>query len=115
MINSNEIIESLDLIPHEEGGFYRQTFETELTCSISDRDRPLVNSIYYLLTKDSPIGYFHLNTSSIMHYFHIGGPLVYMLISPEGEYSEHILGADIEGGHSFQLLVPGGYLESMLP
>ena len=107
-----KIVESLKLEAHEEGGFYRQTFETPEIVDLPDRkghNRPLSNSIYYMLTKESPVGYLHQNRSPIMHYFHIGSSLTYFLITPEGEYSEIILGQDIMNGETLQLLVPGGY------
>jgi predicted cupin superfamily sugar epimerase len=113
-ITYQEIVRILNLTPHEEGGFYRQTFETEETTTLQDRDgeRPLANSIFYLLTRESPIGYLHKNKSPIMHYFHQGDPLVYRLISPEGEYKEIILGSSLRKGHSLQLHVPKNYWKS---
>ena len=68
-----------------------------------------MSSIYYLLTDDSPIGYFHQNHSDIIHYFHAGSPIEYSLISPEGVLTKHILGPDLSQGQQFQLAVKGGY------
>ena len=68
-----------------------------------------MSSIYYMLSSDSPIGFLHKNKSDILHYFHSGNPIKYILLSPDGDIEEYILGPEIEAGHSFQLLVKGGW------
>lgn len=74
--------------------------------------RPILTSIYYLLTDDRPIGYFHLNKSDIIHYFHIGSPITYFTISPDGKLEEFTLGHDLSQNHLLQLTVKGGWWKS---
>ncbi len=103
-----EIIRLLQLEPHPlEGGYFRRTFASALRCD--GGGRPLLTSIYYLLTQDNPVGFLHRNRSDILHCHHFGAAVQYLLISPEGSLSEHILGPDIRNGEQPQLLAPGGW------
>ncbi|MGK0498515.1 MAG: putative cupin superfamily sugar epimerase [Oceanicoccus sp.] len=109
-MNKQQLIASLQLEPHMEGGYFRRSYVAERSVSHSNgQHRPLLSSIYYMLTDDSPVGYFHSNQSDIMHYWHSGSSLRYFLINPHGEYSSVCLGPDLEHGQQLQLLVPGGY------
>lgn len=106
MDNKDSIIQSLKLSAHIEGGYFRRTYESRQS---TESNRPAMSSIYYLLTDDSPIGFFHLNKSDIVHYFHAGSPIEYTIISTDGKLTKKILGPDLEKGQQFQLTVKGGY------
>ncbi len=109
-MNKNNLIARLGLEPHPEGGYFRRVFTSGYDSSAANGAcRPAMSSIYYLLTDTSPVGHWHRNQSDIMHYFHLGAPLTYRLISPVGELSQTILGPGLEAGQQLQLLVPGGY------
>ncbi|MFJ7284377.1 cupin domain-containing protein [Pseudomonas sp. NPDC099000] len=104
------LIAALDLEPHSEGGFYRRTFQSDHHAMVETDSGPryLMTSIYYLLTKDSPIGHFHLNQSDIVHYYHLGDSIQYSLIFPDGTLKTVAMGNDIIAGQRLQLHVPGG-------
>jgi predicted cupin superfamily sugar epimerase len=68
-----------------------------------------LSSIYYLLSSDSPIGYLHRNRSDIIHYFHSGSSIRYLIVSPDGKVEEKTLGCDIANGELPQMIVQGGY------
>jgi predicted cupin superfamily sugar epimerase len=109
-MNKNNLIASLALKPHPEGGYFRRTFTSDHLCTTNNsHQRPAMSSIYYLLTDDSPVGHWHRNRSDIMHYFHLGSALRYWLISPEGKLTGVTLGPGLATGQQLQLLVPGGY------
>lgn len=110
ILSVDQIVESLNLEPHVEGGYFRQTFKAVGEPSITTErgERSLLTSIYYLLTADSAIGHFHLNSSHIMHYFHFGDPITYYLIYPDGELKQIVFGPDITQGQLLQFVVPGG-------
>lgn len=106
-----EIAAALNLVAHEEGGYYRQTFQTELTLELPDRDgvtRYVLNTILYMLTDVSPVNFLHRNRSAIVHYYHQGAPLEYTVLWPDGRLESQTLGPDIAAGHVLQLVVPGG-------
>ena len=106
MDSKDFIIQSLGLVPHVEGGYFKRTFESD---HITENNQRAMSSIYYLLTNDSPIGFFHQNKSEIIHFFHAGSPIEYTLVSPDGELTTQVLGPDLKQGHQFQLVVKGGY------
>jgi predicted cupin superfamily sugar epimerase len=109
-LTAEQLVESLNLSGHVEGGFFRQTFKADHRPMISTEngDRVNMTSIYYLLSAQSPIGHFHMNRSDIMHYFHLGDPITYYLVNADGSLETHILGPDPTKGHELQMVVKGG-------
>lgn len=106
----DEIISTLQLTPHVEGGFFRRTYASVQTLTIANgAPRPLLSSIFYLLTADQPRGRLHRNRSDILHYWHAGGALRYWLVKPDGELVQVVLGPDLANAQQLQLLVPGGW------
>lgn len=112
--NIQAVIEALELEPHVEGGYFKETFRNAQQFQFGDRQRAVLTSIYYLLTIDSPHGRFHLNQSDIMHYFQLGDPITYYLIHPTGELETRILGNDFTQGHELQFNVPAGVWKASL-
>lgn len=109
-VTAKELIESLGLEGHVEGGFYRRTYEATGQSRIPSEsgERFSMTSIFYLLTAEGPVGHFHQNRSDIVHYFHLGDPIEYVLIHPNGDLETAIMGPDPREGHQLQLTVPGG-------
>lgn len=104
-----ELVEYLNLDGHVEGGFFRRTYASDYTLLTRAGDRRLsMTSIFYLLAAQSPIGHFHLNQSDIVHYFHLGDPITYHLLYPNGDYQRVVMGPDLRQGQRLQLTVPGG-------
>jgi uncharacterized protein len=110
MLSKQQVIERLNLEPHVEGGYFRRTFEASHRDKVMTEvgERFTLTSIYYLLTDESPIGHWHLNQSDILHAYHLGAPIRYYLIYPDGSLQVKTLGADIMAGHELQFVVPGG-------
>ncbi|MEM9219534.1 MAG: cupin domain-containing protein [Cyanobacteria bacterium P01_F01_bin.150] len=104
-------IDSLSLEKHVEGGYFSESYRSTevMATSREGSDRSVMTSIYYMLTDDSPIDYLHKNRSDIMHYFHAGSPITYLLVDLEGKLRTVKLGLNLDQGEVPQLLVPGGY------
>lgn len=111
MSSAEDLINQLQLLPHPEGGYFRRIYTSSIEVPVGSGGsrRKLLSSIYYLLTRDSPVGHLHVNRSDIVHYFLRGSPLTYTLVSPEGELSRTTLGPDISSGHNLHLVVPSGW------
>jgi purine nucleoside permease/predicted cupin superfamily sugar epimerase len=109
-LTAKQLAKALNLEPHIEGGYFRQTFKADHRPSIATEkgDRVTMTSIYYLLSADSPVGHFHMNQSDIMHYFHTGDPITYYMLKPDGSLQITILGPDPTKGHQMQMMVKGG-------
>ncbi len=105
-----EIIKALGLEPHIEGGFFRRTYQSDDQNMVvtAGGQRHCMTSIFYLLTQNSPIGHFHLNQSDIVHYYHLGDPIQYTLIFPDGTLKTVVMGHDVLAAQCLQLHVPGG-------
>ena len=114
-MNKEEIIQRLGLIEHVEGGYFAETYRSDIDID-TDRleKRSILTSIYYLLTSDRPIDYFHRNQSDILHYFQAGSAITYLTLSPSKEFKKTKLGLNFAQGETAQLLVPGGYWKAAI-
>lgn len=103
------------MVPHEEGGYYKETFVSEEnipvegTRKVIEEARRLWTSILFLL-RDGEVSNFHRLKSDEMWYYHSGSPLTVYMISPEGILTTENLGLNIENGERPQVLVPKGYI-----
>ncbi|MGL5821209.1 MAG: cupin domain-containing protein [Sarcina sp.] len=108
-------IETLNMIAHPEGGFYKPSFESEEKITANDLatkfedKRILWTSIYFLL-RDGEVSNFHRLKSDEMWYYHAGNSLTIYMISPDGILTTKQLGLDIKNGESPQVLVPKNYI-----
>jgi len=106
-------IDRLQLIPHPEGGYYRQTYRAELTVESAalppefGGSRAVATAIYFLL-EGTDFSAFHRLRSDEMWHFYVGGTLVVHVIGEDGQHSEVLLGSDAEAGEAFQAVVKAG-------
>ena len=100
--NLDFLISNLQLVPHPEGGFYREVFRSEET--VHEGERNLMTSIYFLLTSEN-ISRFHRIKSDELWFYHAGSPLIVHILDAAG-YHQHIVGNDIENGIQPQFMVP---------
>lgn len=106
------LVARLGLAPHVEGGHFRELWAARSRVDTAAGPRPLASTIYYLLTTAAPLGRFHRNTADITHLLHSGGPIVYQLISPDGDWRQVVLGRDLAGGQTLSFTCPGGWWKS---
>ena len=108
-LSAETVVENLALDRHVEGGFFRRTYASDYRLQTpTASDRSSMTSIFYLLATQSPIGYFHINRSDIVHYFHLGDPISYYLIHPDGKLEIVVMGNNLLAGQRLQMTVPGG-------
>ena len=100
-MTANQIIEFLQLQPHPEGGWYKQTWKSEDTLS----GRASGTSIYFLL-KAGEISHWHkIDSVEIWHYYD-GSPLILRIANEENtEIATKILGPKLAKSQSPQILV----------
>jgi len=104
-----EIIAALDLVPHPEGGHFRQTWVAE------GPGRPAGTCIYYLLARGERSHWHRVDAAEIWH-FYAGDPLVMSVAeSDRGPARDHVLGADLASGARPQILVPAGHWQAARP
>jgi predicted cupin superfamily sugar epimerase len=98
-----EIINLLEMKPHPEGGFYKETYRSEELCL--NRTRNLKTVIYFLLRSED-VSHFHRIKSDEMWYYHAGSPLIVHSIDDQGIYKEQKVGINFSEGEIPQYLVP---------
>ncbi len=113
MSRKQELINTLELIPHPEGGLYKETYRSEggipknaLSTDYSG-DRSYSTGIYFMLTADTFSAFHKINQDEMWH-FYDGSPIELHMIKPDGKYSCVYIGRDIENGEHLQYVVPGG-------
>ncbi|KAJ7103746.1 RmlC-like cupin domain-containing protein [Mycena epipterygia] len=112
---AQELIAQLGLERHPEGGYYVETDRQKEVVGTpfveGEPPRALATSIYYLLTRDSPHGYFHMN-KSVTYHVHHQGRAEYTLITPRLGHAptveRRVVGPDIENGETRLLIVGTG-------
>ncbi|HYM05696.1 MAG TPA: cupin domain-containing protein [Terriglobales bacterium] len=107
-------IDKLNLIPHPEGGYYRETYRSEL--SIVREALPpqftgprLVSTAIYFLLQDGNFSAFHRLRSDELWHFYAGSAISVHVIDPDGAYSEIQLGNNPDAGEVLQAAVKAGH------
>ncbi|MBL0883318.1 MAG: cupin domain-containing protein [Chitinophagaceae bacterium] len=105
------IIERFTLLPHPEGGFYKETYKSNETFPkhhLPHRfsgDRYFSSAIYFLLEKDNYSAFHRIKSDECWH-FYDGDPLWVHIIYPDGILQTVTLG-DCEES-VYQFVVPAG-------
>lgn len=104
-MNANKLIEQLNLLPHPEGGFYKETYRSKMELVNANQEiRQVSTSIYYLLVGNDK-SHFHRIQSDELWYFHQGTTLEILYF--EGQELKRIyLGNDIDSGEVPQAMIP---------
>jgi len=101
-----EIVRLLDLAPHPEGGFYRETFRDGAAVD----GRAVSTAIYYLLPAGQVSAWHRVDAAELWH-FYAGAPLELALFE-QRRRTLHRLGVDLAVGERPQAIVPAGVWQS---
>ncbi len=110
----------LDLAPHPEGGWYRETWRSELTVSQSSLPsgysgpRNAGTAILFLLMPGQQSAW-HTVRSAELWFHHRGSPLVLEIGPEKNTAAARLLGPDVAAGQHPQLLVPPGHWQRAVP
>jgi uncharacterized protein len=103
-LDAGAIIDCMDLAPHPEGGWFRETWRDEAS-----------TAIYFLLRAGERSRWHRLHGSSEIWHHYLGDALT-LLVSADGLAVEAaMLGADLGAGEQPQLVVPTGAWQSAEP
>lgn len=108
-----DYIQLLQLQPHPEGGYYRQTYASDEQLNAAalpvrfGGDRSFSTAIYFLLDGKDYSAFHRIKSDELWH-FYSGGPLHIYVIHPTGEGELLKLGNDLQNGYSFQQVVKAG-------
>ncbi|MBT3174108.1 MAG: cupin domain-containing protein [Lentimicrobiaceae bacterium] len=102
MNKSQYWINKLELLPHPEGGYYKETYRSIINADkkclphIFKGRRSFSTAIYFMLEKED-ISVFHKIKSDEIWHFHDGAPMVIYVIEDDGKITELNLGiSDLE-------------------
>ena len=106
-MTAQDIINTLNLSPHPEGGYFRQTWVDE-----DSTGRPNGTCIYFLL-KDGETSHWHTVDAVEIWLYHSGAPLILSIAETSlGPKSEISLGPDIASGERPQGIVAKGWWQA---
>lgn len=104
-MKSIDLIKELGLLPHPEGGYYKETYRsTEVTINCDGNQRSQCTSIFFLLENDNK-SHFHRIKSDELWFFHQGNPLE-ILSFEDGILKRTILGNDFSASQQAQAVIP---------
>jgi uncharacterized protein len=113
------LAEQLDLRPHPEGGWFRETWRSPVRLRPAGyaADRSAATAIYFLPCPGEESAW-HVVRSDELWLWHRGGALTLRLggsAAQPAEASVVTLGADVSNGEQPQAVVPGGTWQSAAP
>jgi len=114
--DAEDIVRRLGLVPHPEGGFYRETWRSPLTLhglphAIS---RPASTAIYFLLPAGTFSAFHRVASDEVWHHYG-GDPLVLHELDELGGHTAVVLGGDLDRGERPQHIVPGRRWQAAVP
>ena len=101
-MNAKDIVQTLGLAPHPEGGWYRETFRD----APGPTGRAHATAIYYLLEAGEVSHWHRVADAAETWHWYAGGPLA-LTLSPDGHDAQAFrLGPELAAGQRPQLVVP---------
>lgn len=100
---ASDVIRALDLAPHPEGGFFRETFRDPAPTASG---RAASTAIYFLLPAGVVSRWHRVDAAEVWHWY--AGATLELAVAdhPDGMAALHRLGPDVLGGERPQVVVP---------
>jgi uncharacterized protein len=108
-MTAEEVVRLLGLLPHPEGGAYRETFRAPA----ENGGRGASTAIYYLLREGEISAWHRVDADEVWHHY-AGAPLE-LSMSDGNERAALRLGKDLASGERPQAVVPAGIWQSARP
>lgn len=109
MKSASDVVRDLELVPHPEGGFYREVFRdaTKVRHPLHGRERSAVTSIYFLLPAGTFSAFHRVAQTEIWH--HLDGDPVRLHTIENGVHREILLDRrqHVVATNSWQAAEPG--------
>jgi predicted cupin superfamily sugar epimerase len=115
MTTWQELVERLEMQPHPEGGFFKESYRAsgmipaQARKKLGHKDaRQFSTAIYYLLPAGATSKLHRMASDEIFH-FYLGGPMTLVKLGPKGEVQTVVLGQDLAAGQQLQHVVRAGW------
>ena len=108
-----KLIDELELLPHPEGGWYKEVYRANEQIEVAGLperfggSRSFSTSIYFLLAGDNFSAFHRIKSDELWHFYSGDGLTIHTLAS-NGEHRAIQLGNRLEMGETFQAVVPAG-------
>jgi hypothetical protein len=111
---ARRVIDLLQLSPHPEGGFYRETFRSSAMVTLERGPRAAGTCIYFLLPAGTFSALHRVSSDEGWHHY-AGDPLRIDLLDDGGRHLAVRLGDDVLAGDTPQHVVPAGAWQAATP
>ncbi|MEL7148108.1 MAG: cupin domain-containing protein [Bacteroidota bacterium] len=107
----DSLIQALELLPHPEGGFYKETYRSPdliSTMELPDRftgSRCYATAIYFLLVQESFSAFHRIKSDETWHFYE-GSPIEIFILNQDGKLTRQVLGNEWQAGQLPQFTVP---------
>ena len=108
-----DLIRQLELEPHPEGGWYRETWRAGRV-GTSRGTRSASTAIYFLLPGDAHSAWHRVASDEVWHHY-CGAPLRLHLMDDAGTHHATLLGSELAQGQRPQATVPAGTWQAAEP
>lgn len=106
--DADDVIRLLDLKPHPEGGFYRETFRDS---GRTEGGRAASTAIYFLL-REGQVSHWHKVDAAEIWNFYAGAPLEISIWRSGASPVSEVLGPDLFKGERPQFVAPAHWWQS---
>lgn len=113
--DASQLVKRLGLVPHPEGGFYRETWRSPLLLRDLPRGARAASTAIYFLLPAGTFSALHRVTSDEVWHHYDGDPLDLHLLDDAGSHTVVPLGRDLSRGERPQLVVPAGTWQAAVP
>ena len=109
------LVAELELSPHPEGGFYRETWRAPLVVEgLPQGARAAHTAIYFLLPAGTFSAMHRVASDEVWHHYD-GDPVELHLLDDAGNHRIEVLGRDFARGERPQHVVPAGVWQAAVP
>jgi predicted cupin superfamily sugar epimerase len=106
-MQAREIVQKLRLMPHPEGGWYREIHRSAVEVAGPKGARSALTTIYYLL-EHAQISRWHVVDADEVWHFYAGAPLELLAYDPKTEsLTRHLLEASVEAAEPVAVIGNG--------
>ncbi len=111
-----DIVQVLEMQPHPEGGFYRESFRAPLVLNGLPHGAPrnASTAIFFLLPAGAFSAFHRVRSDEVWHHYD-GDPLALHIISEDGAYEQNLLGRNLDAGERPQAVVPANAWQAAEP
>lgn len=110
-VDAREVIDRFDLVPHPEGGHYREIVDP--TNARTEDGQP-VTSTFYLLREGEFCPFYRVRSPECW-YLSLGGPAEFHLFDQYGNYDYRLAARNFGAGNLPQVSVPVHMIEAIRP